>query len=170
MKIAFRVACRVYTDWAGHFMMCASHGDEVLALENIRLKTAYVSQEPLLFRGSILDNILFGNSDATREDAIEAARMADAYGFISEMTDGFDTLLADDGKNLSGGQKQRLAIARALVKSAPVLLLDEITSALDKSTEAQILETLKGISKTKTILIVTHDSEIAELADEIVRI
>jgi ATP-binding cassette subfamily B protein len=145
-------------------------GGEDVTLDNIRRKTAYVPQEPILFRGSVLENILFGNPRGTREDAVTAARLAGADGFVAELQDGFDTILTDDGKNLSGGQKQRLALARALVKNAPILLLDEITSALDKATSEQLCKTLQSIGKTKAILIVTHDAGIRAFADKIVQI
>lgn len=145
-------------------------GTEVLTLKNIRMKTAYVPQEPLLFRGSIVENILLGNQNADREDAVEAARMAGADSFISEMEKGYDTLLTDDGKNLSGGQKQKIALARALIKNAPILLLDEITSALDKASEEKILETLRLISRSKAILMVTHDADVTGVADRVISI
>jgi ATP-binding cassette subfamily B protein len=145
-------------------------GTERATLSAIRHKTAYVPQDPLLFRGSVLDNILFGNPDAARTEAVEAARLAGADIFISGLEQGYDTMLADDGKSLSGGQKQRLSIARALVKKAPILLLDEITSALDAETAAQLMVTIRHISKTRAVLLITHDSTIAEQADMVYKI
>ena len=87
--------------------------------------------------------------------------------FTSDLEDGYDTVLLDDGNSLSGGQKQRIAIARALVKNAPILLLDEITSALDKQTEEHILETIKNISKIKAVLFITHRNDVIKWADRI---
>jgi ATP-binding cassette subfamily B protein len=136
-------------------------------LEAVRGLTAYVPQEPMLFRGTVLDNILCGNASATREDAIRAAKLAGADIFISRMERGYGSPLADGGGNLSGGQKQRLAIARALVKDAPVLLLDEITSALDEGTERQILETVRRLAAARTVLFVTHRPAVTALADEV---
>lgn len=135
--------------------------------EDIRKKTAYVPQESMLFHGSINDNIAWGNPDATKEAVAYAAKQAGADGFITALPDGYETVLLDDGKDLSGGQRQRLAIARALLKNAPVLLLDEITSALDSETEAQILRTIKEISQTKPVLFITHKKEIEQIADKV---
>ncbi len=137
------------------------------SLDDIRKKTAYVPQDCMLFHASIYDNIAWGNPEASKEEVVCAARQAGAYAFTAALPYGFDTVLLDDGKNLSGGQRQRIAIARALLKNAPVLLLDEITSALDSETEAQILQTIKEISKTKPVLFITHKKEIAQLADTV---
>ena len=145
-------------------------GDEAVTFENLRYKTAYVPQDPMLFRGSIYDNIACGNENATRDDIYTAAKLAGADGFICSLENSYDTILLDDGKSLSGGQKQRIAIARALVKNAPILLLDEITSALDKQTEEHILETIKNISKKKAILFITHRDDVIKWADYIYRI
>jgi ABC-type multidrug transport system fused ATPase/permease subunit len=139
-------------------------------LEAVRSLTAYVPQEPMLFRGTVLDNILCGNASATRGDAVRAAKLAGADVFISRMERGYDSKLADGGGNLSGGQKQRLAIARALVKDAPVLLLDEITSALDEDTERQILETVRNLAAARAVLFVTHRPAVTALADEVRRL
>jgi ATP-binding cassette, subfamily B, bacterial len=141
-------------------------GDAPSTLDNIRAKTAYVPQEPLLFRGSVLENILFGNPAAALEDAEYAARLAGADIFISALEQGYDTILADDGKSLSGGQKQRLSIARALVKNAPILLLDEITSALDAEAAERILETVLHIAQTHSVLLITHNGAFDQLTDQ----
>lgn len=142
-------------------------GNEAITLQSIRNKTAYVPQEAMLFRGSIYDNIACGNQNASRDDIISAAKLAGADEFIYNLENGYDTVLLDDGNSLSGGQKQRIAIARALVKNAPILLLDEITSSLDNQTEMYILETIKNISKTKAVLFITHKNDIAKWADRI---
>jgi ATP-binding cassette subfamily B protein len=142
-------------------------GDEEVTLTNLRNKTAYVPQDAMLFRGSIYDNIGCGNEHSTKDDIIYAAKLAGANEFIVDLENGYDTVILDDGKSLSGGQKQRIAIARALVKNAPILLLDEITSALDKQTEYHILETIKNISKTKSILFITHRDDVIKWADKI---
>lgn len=142
-------------------------GDEVVTLTNLRNKTAYVPQDAMLFRGSIYDNIACGNENAAIDDIIASAKLAGADEFIRNLEKGYDTVLLDDGKSLSGGQKQRIAIARALVKNAPILLLDEITSALDKQSEEHILETIKNISKTKAVLFITHREDVIKWADRI---
>lgn len=154
----------LYTPQRGELIFS---GDEQLSLESIRSKTAYVPQEPMLFNGSIFDNIICGNTSATEADVINAAIMAGADEFISKLPLRYDTILIDDGKNLSGGQQQRIAIARALVKNAPILLLDEITSALDSETEAYVINTIKEISKMYTVLFITHKHNIADIADNV---
>ncbi|WP_160297214.1 ABC transporter ATP-binding protein [Paenibacillus sp. IHBB 10380] len=135
---------------------------------NIRDYTAYVPQEPFLFRGTILENIQFGNLHATKDKIIMAAKMAGADEFITNLKDGYDTILVDNGKSLSGGQKQRIAIARALVKEAPILLLDEITSALDKDTEEHIFKTVKLTSQTRAVLFITHRPDVVNWADDVI--
>lgn len=143
-------------------------GKEVVTLETLRNKTAYVLQEPLLFRGSIYENISCGNQNATKDEVKSAAILSGVDKFVCKFEKGYETIILDDGKSLSGGQKQRIAIARALVKNAPILLLDEITSALDKENEKYILETIKNISKFKNVLFITHNEEVAELTDKII--
>ncbi len=142
-------------------------GDEAVTLKSLRNKTAYVPQDAMLFRGSIYDNIACGNENAAQDDVISAAKLAGADEFIRDLENGYDTMLLDDGRSLSGGQKQRIAISRALVKNAPILLLDEITSALDMQNEEYILETVKGISKTKAVLFITHKDNITNWADRV---
>lgn len=143
------------------------NGDEIVTLRNLRSKTAYVPQDAMLFRGSVYDNIACGSENASREQVASAAKLAGADEFICNLENGYDTILLDDGKSLSGGQKQRIAIARALVKNAPVLLLDEITSALDKQTGEHVMETIKDISKTKAVLFITHRDDVVKWADRI---
>lgn len=142
-------------------------GNESVTLNNIRRKTAYVPQEPMLFSGSIFENISCGDESALFEDVITAAKAASADEFIKLLPKGYNTMILEDGKNLSGGQKQRIAIARALFKDAPILLLDEITSALDCAAEERIMETICNISKTKAVLMITHNSNIENYADKI---
>ena len=141
------------------------HGEEELTLKNIRSKTAYVPQDTKLSGGSVSYNIALGNENSTKDDVAHAASLAGADKFISNLPQGYDTNILDDGVNLSGGQKQRILIARALLKKADILLLDEITSALDPKTEMQIMETIKNISKIKTIIFITHKREVARWGD-----
>lgn len=136
----------------------------------LREATAYVPQEPLLFRGSVRENILFGNPQASQKTLEQAIRMAGAEGFIRALPQGLDTMLLDEGRGLSGGQQQRIAIARALCKNAPVLLLDEITSALDSEAEAAVFATLREIAKTRCVLFITHKAEAAKWADRVCRL
>ncbi len=135
--------------------------------EDLRKNIALVSQQPLLFRGTVAENILIGRPGATKEDVIAAAMNASAHKFISSLPDGYDTYLGERGGGLSGGQCQRVVIARAFLKDAPILILDEATSALDSESEANIQEALKGLSKGRTTFIVAHRFSTIRDADRI---
>lgn len=143
------------------------NGDLDPTLENLRAMTAYVPQDAMLVNGSIRDNITGGSEEISDEEIRKAVRQAGAEEFIEAMPDGYDSMIADGGKNLSGGQRQRLAIARALAKNSPLLLLDEVTSALDPKTAEQVTDTIREISREKAVLWITHDREIAGTADHV---
>ena len=130
---------------------------------------AYVPQEATLFRGTVYENLICANETATMEQVRQALLDSQALSFVEELPDGMETMLFDDGNGLSGGQKQRLALARALVKDADILLLDEVTSALDRETTRSFMETLKELKKNRTILFVTHDKTMETLADQIIQ-
>lgn len=136
----------------------------------IRMYTSYVPQDPFLSYGTISENILFGNPDATYDEMLAAAKMAGVDEFVPQMDNGYETLLIDYGKSLSGGQKQRISIARALVKDSSILLLDEITSALDKEMEEYVLGSVKRLSKSKAVLFITHRKDAVKWADEVIRL
>jgi ATP-binding cassette subfamily B protein len=135
----------------------------------LRRITALVPQEPVLFPGTIAQNIALGHS-FDMEAVIRAAREAGAHIFISAMPDGYNTVVSERGHSLSGGQRQRIAIARALYCDAPILLLDEATSAMDTASEAVVHRTLQNIKGRKTILLVTHRASALALADQIITI
>eukprot|EP00002_Diphylleia_rotans_P014621 TRINITY_DN2848_c0_g1_i8.p1 TRINITY_DN2848_c0_g1~~TRINITY_DN2848_c0_g1_i8.p1 ORF type:complete len:1149 (-),score=251.56 TRINITY_DN2848_c0_g1_i8:291-3737(-) len=122
----------------------------------LRQHMGLVSQEPILFVGSIKDNILNGRLDATEDEVITAARIANAHTFISNLPNGYNTAVGERGVQLSGGQKQRIAIARAILKNPPILLLDEATSALDTESEALVQEALEQAMANRTTLIIAH--------------
>jgi len=105
---------------------------------------------------SVADNISYARPDATREEVVQAARLADADEFVAGLPEAYDTLLFEGGKNLSGGQRQRIAVARALLSKAPILILDEPTSALDAHHEERLVATLRALKGQRTIIIVTH--------------
>ncbi|MGH4122503.1 MAG: ABC transporter ATP-binding protein [Clostridium sp.] len=142
-------------------------GNEVVTFEALRSKTAYVPQEPMLFSGTVFENISFGYENASINEVISAAKAASVDEFIQLLPNGYDTMIFEEGKNLSGGEKQRIAIARALLKNTPILLLDEITSALDNTTEEKIMETILNISKSKAVFIITHNPDIGIYADRV---
>ncbi len=124
--------------------------------EDLRRTMAIVPQDTTIFAASVADNILFGKPDATIEAARKAAIAANAHDFISELSDGYDTLLGERGVNLSGGQRQRLAVARAILKDAPILLLDEATSALDAESEKLVQDALDKLMMGRTTIVIAH--------------
>ena len=139
-------------------------------IDCIRALSSLVSQDTVLFNDTIYNNILLGNPQASREEVIQAAKMADAHDFIMATSNGYDTLIGDSGTKLAGGQRQRLSIARALVKKAPVLLFDEATSALDTEAECRIMQAVQQAGKQngQTIVSVAHRLSSIRQADEII--
>lgn len=146
----------------------AGHDVRTLPLAYLRRNVAMVLQDVFLFHGTVRDNILFGRPDATEQEVIAAARAANAEEFIRQLPDGYDTLIGERGVRLSGGQKQRLAIARALLKDAPILILDEATSSVDAETERQIQEALSRLKAHRTTLVIAHRLSTVRDADRIV--
>jgi len=134
---------------------------------SLRKHIAVVSQEAVLFNDTIAGNIGLGDLDADRAAIIQAAKSADAHGFISRLPDGYDTVLGEDGAGLSGGQRQRLSIARAILRDAPILLLDEATSALDTESEAKVQAALERLSEGRTTLVIAHRLATIQNADMI---
>jgi ABC-type multidrug transport system fused ATPase/permease subunit len=139
-----------------------------IPLAQLRKRIAYVSQESYLFQGTIYDNIAFGNPDATKEDIIKAVKQANAYDFIQEQPQGFNTPVGERGSHLSGGQRQRVAIARAFIKDAPILLLDEATASLDSQNEAAVQAAITRLMQNRTTLVIAHRLSTIENADNIV--
>jgi ABC-type multidrug transport system fused ATPase/permease subunit len=124
--------------------------------DSLRENIAVVPQEPLLFHRTIRENIAYGKSDATDEEVVTVAKKAKAHDFISQLENGYDTLVGERGIKLSGGQKQRIAIARAMIKDAPILVLDEATSALDSESEVAIQDALHKLMEGKTVIAIAH--------------
>lgn len=125
-------------------------------LVSLRQQIGVVLQEDFLFNGSILENITLGNSDICAEQVVEAAKLAVAHDFISELPQGYETNVGERGTALSGGQRQRIALARLFLCQAPILVLDEATSALDSETEQQVLENLQKVSQGRTVFLIAH--------------
>ncbi|HYI07334.1 MAG TPA: ABC transporter ATP-binding protein, partial [Reyranella sp.] len=128
-------------------------------IADLRRHMALVGQDSVMLPATLAENIAYGRPEATQGDVSMAAEMAGAAGFIEELPDGYDTILAEGGQNLSGGQRQRIAIARALLTKAPFLILDEPTSALDPHHEQRLVQTLCGLKGKRTIVLVTHRLE-----------
>lgn len=125
-------------------------------LKSLRKQIGIVQQDVYLFSGTVIENILYGNISATREEAIEAAKKAGADGFICELKDGYDTYVGERGVKLSGGQKQRISIARVFLKNPPIMILDEATSALDNESEFAVAQSLNKLSEGRTTITIAH--------------
>ncbi|MEK1932301.1 MAG: ATP-binding cassette domain-containing protein, partial [Pararhizobium sp.] len=138
-----------------------------LARRSVRSEISVVPQDVTIFAASIFENIAFGRPDATREQVIAAARKAQADEFISKLDLGYETVVGERGMTLSGGQRQRIAIARALLKDAPILLLDEATAALDAENEACVQEALDGLVENRSTIVIAHRLATVLKADRI---
>jgi ABC-type multidrug transport system fused ATPase/permease subunit len=138
-----------------------------LPLKWVRENVSVVLQDPVLFPATIKENIAFGRQDATDDEIIAAARIARAHDFISRLPAGYDTHVAEGGVSLSGGERQRIALARALIKNAPVMILDEPTSSLDAHTEGEIFAALASLLEGKTVFIISHRLTTIRKADQI---
>ncbi|NMB17819.1 MAG: ABC transporter ATP-binding protein [Firmicutes bacterium] len=137
-------------------------------VSSLRRHISMVLQDVFLFNGTVAENIAYGSPDATMEQIRVAAIAAEADGFIQEMPDGYDTEIGERGARLSGGQKQRLAIARAILYDAPILILDEATSSVDTETEAQITAALQNLVKGRTTIVIAHRLSTIRNADKII--
>ncbi len=137
-------------------------------LDQLHESVSMVLQDVFLFHGTIRENILFGRPNATEEEVLYAARIANAAEFIDRMPHGYDTMIGERGVKLSGGQKQRLSIARAVLKNSPILILDEATSAVDTETELLIQQALERLIKGRTTIIIAHRLSTVRNADKIV--
>ncbi|XP_029081041.1 bile salt export pump isoform X5 [Monodon monoceros] len=144
------------------------HDIRSLNIQWLRAQIGIVEQEPVLFSTTIAENIRYGREDATMEDIVRAAKEANAYSFIMDLPQQFDTLVGEGGGQMSGGQKQRLAIARALVRNPKILLLDMATSALDNESEAMVQEALSKVQHGLTIISVAHRLSTVRAADVII--
>jgi ATP-binding cassette subfamily B protein len=138
-----------------------------LRLADLRARIAVVPQEPVIFSGSILDNLRYGRPEATDEQAMAAARAAFVDGFVGQMSEGYATFVGERGLRLSGGQRQRIAIARAMLKDAPLLLLDEATSSLDAESERAVQAALEVAMRGRTTIVIAHRLATVKRADRI---
>jgi len=138
-----------------------------LQLQDLRRAIGWVSQDVFLFHGTALENIIYGHPAATLAEAITAAKIAEAHEFIERLPQGYDTIVGERGQKLSGGQRQRIAIARAVLKNPPILILDEATSAVDNETEAAIQRSLDKITQNRTTIAIAHRLSTIRNADRI---
>jgi len=138
-----------------------------LTLPSLRHHVAMVTEEPFLFSASVRDNIAYARPDAPIEDVVAAAKAANAHSFITQLEDGYDTLVGERGYTLSGGQRQRIAIARALLADPTILVLDDATSAIDVRIEAEIHEALHGLLRERTTIVIAHRLSTISLADRV---
>jgi ATP-binding cassette subfamily B protein len=131
-------------------------------------KVSIVFQDVTLFDTSVLENIRIGKPEATDEEVKKAAALANCEEFVEKLEDGYDTLIGENGANLSGGERQRLSIARAFLKDAPIIILDEIVASLDVDNEKKIQDSLNKLTKDKTVLIISHRLKSIQNVDKIV--
>jgi ATP-binding cassette, subfamily B, bacterial len=158
---------RLHDPWSGRIFI-DNQDTKDLRLSSLRQQIGFVLQQSFLFPISIAENIAYGLPGATRQQVEQAATAAAAFGFISALPDGFDTIVGERGSTLSVGQRQRISIARALLKNPPLLVLDEPTSALDAETEATFIDAMRGASAGRTTLVIAHKLSTVRAADRIV--
>ena len=162
-----RLLLRFAEPQSGHVSWCG-HPLEAWNLNALRSSIALVDQHITLFPTTIMENIRYGKPEATDEEVINAAEVAEASAFVSSLPEGWDTMVGEGGHRLSGGQRQRVAIARAVLKDAPLLILDEATSAVDNETEAALQRSIHRISRNRTTIVIAHRLSTVRHADRIV--
>jgi ATP-binding cassette subfamily B protein len=143
------------------------HDVRNLTLETLRGSIGLVSQDVFLFHGTVAENIAYGKPDASMDEIVRAAGLAEAHDFVTELPDGYDTIVGERGQKLSGGQRQRISIARAILRDPAILILDEATSAVDNETEAAIQRSLDRVSRDRTTLVIAHRLSTIRHADRI---
>ena len=161
-----KLMLRFYDVQAGQVCL-DGHDIRHLQMRDLRRAIGFVSQDVFLFHGTVRENITYGSFDATMDEIIEAAKIAEAHDFIMELPDGYDTIVGERGQKLSGGQRQRISIARAVLKDPPVLILDEATSAVDNETEAAIQRSMERITVGRTTFVIAHRLSTVRNADRI---
>jgi subfamily B ATP-binding cassette protein MsbA len=133
----------------------------------LRAQISLVLQETILFFGTVRDNIAYGRPEATFDEVVAAAKMANAHAFIEQLPEGYETMIGQRGAVLSGGQRQLLTIARAAIRGAPIVLLDEPTTGLDANSEALVMEGLARLTKGRTVIVIAHRLTTVSRADSI---
>ena len=161
-----KLLLRLYDTGAGRVSLDGVDVEDVPLVE-LRRAIGYVGQDVFLFQGTVRENLAYGRPDATDDELLRAARLAEAHEFITTLPDGYDTIVGERGQKLSGGQRQRLSIARAILKDPPVLVLDEATSAVDNETEAAIQRSLELVGRGRTVIVIAHRLSTVRHADRI---
>ena len=139
-----------------------------IALADFNRKIAYVAQDNYLFNETVRENIRQGNPDATDEQIVEVTKKSGCYEFIMQLENGFDTVVGGAGGHLSGGERQRISIARAMLKDAPIVILDEATANVDPENEKELMDAVDALTKEKTIIMIAHRLKTVRHADQIV--
>lgn len=160
---------RLYEPQSGEILIDGQNINDVTQA-SLRSQIGVVFQDPALFSGTIAENIGYAKQSPNTEEIIAAAKSANAHEFIAKLEKGYDTEIGERGLRLSGGQKQRIAIARALLKDAPILILDEATSSLDSKSEAMVQQALVNLMKGRTTIIIAHRLSTIQNVDEIITI
>jgi ATP-binding cassette subfamily B protein len=150
-----KLLLRLYEPTGGRVLVDGEPIDK-LTFTSLRGAMGFVSQDVFLFQGTVRENLTYGRPDATEEDVVRAATLAEAHTFIQSLPNGYDTIVGERGQKLSGGQRQRLTIARAILRDPAILVLDEATSAVDNETEAAIQRSLARVSEGRTTIVIAH--------------
>lgn len=161
-----KLLLRFYEVQQGRILL-DGHDLRDLKLKDLRSKIGFVSQDVFLFHGTVKENIIYGTFDASMEQIIAAAKIAEAHDFIMSLPQGYDTIIGERGQKLSGGQRQRISIARAVLKNPPILILDEATSSVDNETEAAIQRSMEKIAVGRTMIVIAHRLSTIRNADHI---
>ena len=165
-----RLIMSFMSDVQGDIGFYNAYGESIRANASTRNFIAYVPQGNTLFSGTVRENILMGNLNATEEEIYDALKLSAGYDFVMDLPDGLDTVIGERGHGISEGQAQRIAIARAFVRKAPLLILDEATSSLDEATELSVLEGLQALTPKPTCIIITHRKSILQYCDREIKI
>jgi subfamily B ATP-binding cassette protein MsbA len=144
------------------------HDIRKVTLKSLRDQIGLVTQQTILFNDTVRNNIAYGSLDRSEEEIVEAAKAAQAHDFIMRLPQGYDTLIGEQGVKISGGERQRLSIARALLKNAPILILDEATSSLDSDSETEVQNALERLMKNRTVFVIAHRLSTIRNADRII--
>ena len=166
---AAELAIKLFTPQAGGIKV---YGKDITTVSatSIRKVIGFVPQDAVLFNDTVFNNIALGADKASVKDVEEAAKKAGIHEFIMSLPEGYDTVVGDRGSRLSGGQKQQIALARAFLKDAPILILDEATASLDPETAASIMAVITELMRSRSTMLITHDEKVAAMADSIVKL